>query len=76
MERNDFLLVLVFLFVLSLASYGSYKVGRYKERRDLTQSLEDSLDSTCTQCWTIGKKYGYKKAMKECDNEPLQSGRY
>ena len=76
METKDILVLIGVLTVILFMPFAGYKIGRYLERRDLTEEFKKQFEYAYIQGIQDGYKKGYKEASVGCDQEPLFSGRY
>jgi hypothetical protein len=68
METKSWLPLLVVTLCLYACFFGTYKLGRVLERRDLKEALETELGNAYYEGLADGKKQGYKKGLSSCDD--------
>lgn len=84
-DDNQYLLCFLFLLVVILSSVclGTYRYGRFVERRTLTQYFVQATVDTYHEGYNDGlkdgKRIGLKTGLKECDDVLIKEnsdGRY
>ena len=76
MEKGDVLIILLLIGTVFGSCYGTYRLGMYLERRSLTHYLVDAMDKACDECHDIGYTKAKSELNDNCDNVPMESGRY
>lgn len=55
MDSDNFVLVLILLLLLPLATWTGYKHGRNLERKSWTKFLPEEFEKTCLECAGLTK---------------------